>query len=147
MLARRTICVLLTTGSSVSESMTLKLQKYGMKLGHSRRINKTILSAVDEDIIDEGGRQSATDRTQKRGPDPVLTTKIEDCIKECIRDSDGTAWVCCTLPSVTDHCGHDAGSQITCRIDGKSYRRTVKDGQITVRTTCLSASRMLRQYQ
>ena len=45
------------------------------------------------------------------------------------------AWINRTLPSVTDHCGHDAGSQITRRIDGESYRRTVKEDQITVKTT------------
>jgi hypothetical protein len=52
-----------------------------MKRGHSRSIDKTVRTAVDEDIIDEGGRKSATNRAQKRGPDPVLATIIEDCIK------------------------------------------------------------------
>ena len=52
-----------------------------MKRGHSRGIDKTIGTAVDEDIIGEGGRKSATNGTQNRGPDPVLTTIIEDCIK------------------------------------------------------------------
>jgi hypothetical protein len=52
-----------------------------MKRGHSRGIDKTVRTAVDEDTIDEGGRKSATNRAQKRGPDPVLTTIIEDCIK------------------------------------------------------------------
>jgi hypothetical protein len=79
--AGSTICVLLTTESGVTESMLLKPGKYGMKRDHSRGIDKTVRTAVDEDIIDEGGRKSATNRAQKRGPDPVLTTIIEDCIK------------------------------------------------------------------
>jgi hypothetical protein len=119
-----------------------------MKRGHSRGIDKTVRTAVDEDIIDECGRKSATNRAQKGGPDPVLTTIIEDCIKNgLVIIVTETAWVSRTLPSVTDHCGHDAGSQITRRIDGGSYGRTVKEDQITVRTTCLSASRMPRKYQ
>ncbi len=52
-----------------------------MKRGHSRGIDKTTRTAVDQDIIDKGGRKSATNRAQNRGPDPVLTTIIEDCIK------------------------------------------------------------------
>ena len=52
-----------------------------MKHGNSRGIDKTVRTAVDKDIIDEGSRKSATNRAQKRGPDPVLTTIIEDCIK------------------------------------------------------------------
>jgi hypothetical protein len=52
-----------------------------MKRDHSRGIDKTVRTAVDEDIIDEGSRKSATNRSQERGPDPVLTTIIEDCIK------------------------------------------------------------------
>jgi hypothetical protein len=55
-----------------------------MKRGHSRGIDKTVRTAVDEDIIDEGGRKSATNRAQKGGPDPVLTTIIEDCIKNIL---------------------------------------------------------------
>ena len=53
-----------------------------MNRGHSRGINETVRTAVDEDIIDECGRKSATNRAQKRGPDPVLTTIIENCIKK-----------------------------------------------------------------
>jgi hypothetical protein len=79
--AGSTICVLLTTESGVTESMVFKPRKYGMKRGHSRGIDKTVRTAVDEDIIDEGSRKSATNRAQKRGPDPVLTTIIEDCLK------------------------------------------------------------------
>jgi len=52
-----------------------------MKRGHSQGIDKTVRPAVDEDIIDEGSRKSATNRAQKRGPDPVLTTIVEDCNK------------------------------------------------------------------
>jgi hypothetical protein len=55
-----------------------------MKRGHSRGIDKTVRTAVDEDIIDEGGRKSATNGAQKRGPDPVLTTIIEDCTKNAL---------------------------------------------------------------
>jgi hypothetical protein len=58
--------------------MVFKPRKHGMKRGHSRSIDKTVQTAVDEDIIDEGGGKSATNRAQKRGPDPVLTTIIED---------------------------------------------------------------------
>ncbi len=71
-----------------SESMGLKPGEYGMKHGHSRGINETVRTTVDEDIIDKGGRESATDRAQKWGPDPVLTPIIEDCVKQWIRDSD-----------------------------------------------------------
>lgn len=75
------ICVLLTTESGVTESTVLfKPRKYGMKRGHSRGIDKTVRTAVDEDIVYERSRNSATNRTQKRGPDPVLATIIEDCI-------------------------------------------------------------------
>ena len=52
-----------------------------MKRSHSRGINKTLRTAVDEDIIEKGGSQSATNRAQKRRPDPVLAAIIEDCIK------------------------------------------------------------------
>jgi len=52
-----------------------------MKHSHSRGIDKTVRTAIDEDIIDEGSRKSSTNRAQKRGPDPVLTTIIEDWIK------------------------------------------------------------------
>ena len=48
------------------------------KGSHSRGIDKAVRTAVDEDIIDEGGRKSATNRAQNRGPDPVLTAIIED---------------------------------------------------------------------
>jgi hypothetical protein len=84
------IYVLLTTESGVTESMVFKPRKYGMKRCHSRGIDKTLRTAADEGLIHEGGRKSATNRAQKRGPDPVLTTIIEDCIKNGlgIRDCD-----------------------------------------------------------
>jgi hypothetical protein len=146
--AGRTMCVLLTTESGVTESiMVFKPRKYGMKRAHSRGVDKTVRTAVDKDIIDEPGRKSATNRAHKRGPDPVLTTIIEDCIKNGLGIVTEQLRTSRTLPSVTDHCGHDAGPQITRRIDGESYGRTVKEDQMTVRTTCLSASRMPRQYQ
>jgi hypothetical protein len=61
--------------------MAIKSRKYGMKRGHSRGIDKAVRTAVDKDIIDEGGRKSTTNRAQNRGPDPVLTAIIEDCAK------------------------------------------------------------------
>ena len=93
-----------------------------MKHGHSRSIDKTTRTAVDQDIIDKGGRKSTTNRAQNRGPDPVLTTIIEDCIKNGLGTLTERLGINLrTLPSITDHCSHDAGSQITRRIDGASY--------------------------
>jgi hypothetical protein len=67
--------------------MVLKPKKYGVKRSHSRGINKTFRAAVDEDIIEKGGNQSATNRAQKRRPDPVLAAIIEDCIKETLLET------------------------------------------------------------
>ena len=64
--------------------MAFKPRKYAIKCGHSRGIDKTVRTAVDEDLIDEGGRKSTTNGAQNRGPDPVLTTIIEDCIKNVL---------------------------------------------------------------
>jgi hypothetical protein len=75
----KAICIL-TMESGVTESTVFKPRKYGRKCGHSRSIDKTARTAVYQDIIDKGGRKSAKDRAQKRGPDPVLTTIIEFCI-------------------------------------------------------------------
>ena len=58
-----------------------KPRKYAIKRGHSRGIDKTVRTAADEGLIDEGGGKAATNGAQERGPDPVLTTIIEDCNK------------------------------------------------------------------
>jgi hypothetical protein len=112
--------------------MVFKFKKHGMMRGHSRGIDKTVRTAVDEDIIDEGSRKSTANRSQNRGPDPVLTAIIEDCTKNGLGTLDWTDWVGRTLPPVTNHCGHNAGTQITCRIDGASYGQTVKEDEMTV---------------
>ena len=71
----------MTTESGVTENMVFKSRKHDMKRGHSRGIDKTVRTAVDEDVIDEGSRKSTANRSQNRGPDPVLTAIIEDCTK------------------------------------------------------------------
>jgi hypothetical protein len=45
----------------------------------SRGVDETFWANVDEDIIEKGCSQTATNRSQDRGPNPVLVTVGEHC--------------------------------------------------------------------
>jgi len=94
------------------------------KRDYSRGVDETLWTNVDKEIIEEGGSQTTTNRAQDRGPEPILMKVGENCSRKDVSETVTKRLKMheryCTFTSITNHRGHDAGSQVTRGINSKS---------------------------